>query len=73
MSNAIIPLVVPGIDNTVGPATDVSTLAGTVSIEISGTYRGSYTILGSQDGVLFVPRLWRIASHSRPSPHREQA
>ena len=57
MANAIIQLVVPGIDNTEGPATDVSTLDKTKSVEISGAYQGSYTVLGSQDGTLYVPLL----------------
>lgn len=47
----------PGTDRTDGPATDVSGLVGSKSVEISGTYDGSYIIMGSHDGTHPVPLL----------------
>jgi hypothetical protein len=55
--NQILTLNVPGVDQTEGTPLDVSGLVGDKSIEISGNYNGSYTILGSNDGVLYVPLL----------------
>jgi hypothetical protein len=57
MSNQIITLTVPGLDQSDGPATNVSTFVGNKTVEISGSYVGSYTVLGSHDGLVFVPLL----------------
>lgn len=55
--NQVVNLAVPGTDRTDGPMTDVSGLVGSKSIEISGTYDGSYVIMGSHDGLHPVPLL----------------
>lgn len=55
--NQIVVLNVPGIDQTDGIATDVSSLNPDKSIELSGDYIGQYIILGSHDGVHYVPLL----------------
>lgn len=57
MSNQIITLTVPGIDQSDGPATNVSGLVGSKTVELSGQYAGSYTILGSHDGLSYAPLL----------------
>jgi len=53
--NTVVSLSVPGIDQTDGAATDVSSLNSDKSIEISRDYTGQYIILGSHDGTSFVP------------------
>jgi hypothetical protein len=55
--NQIVSLTVPGNDRADGPSTDVSALVGSKSVEISGTYDGSYVIMGSHDGAHPVPLL----------------
>lgn len=55
--NTVVALNVPGSDQSDGNATDVSGLVGEKSVEISGTYQGSYVIIGSHDGVKYVPLL----------------
>lgn len=55
--NQIVNLPVPASDNTDGAAVDVSGLVGEKSVEISGTYAGSYVVLGSHDGNRYVPVL----------------
>lgn len=40
-----------------GAALDVSGLVADKTVELCGTYNGTYTIMGSHDGVLFVPLL----------------
>ena len=55
--NQISTLVVPGLDQTDGPAFDTSGLVAEKTIQISGDYYGSYTIMGSHDGSLYVPIL----------------
>lgn len=55
--NTVVALTVPGVDQSDGPATDVSGLVGEKSFEISGTYQGSYVIIGSHDGTRYVPLL----------------
>jgi hypothetical protein len=55
--NTIVPLPVPGVDKSEGPAVDVSTLVAEKSVEISGIYVGLYVVLGSHDGINYVPVL----------------
>jgi hypothetical protein len=55
--NQILTLNVPNGYQSDGTPLDVSGLVGDKSIEISGNYDGSYTIYGSNDGVLYVPIL----------------
>lgn len=55
--NQIASLVVPGADRQDGASTDVSALVGRKSVEISGTYEGSYVVMGSHDGLHPVPLL----------------
>lgn len=54
--NQIATLNVPGIDGE-GSATDVSSFTAQKSVEISGDYQGSFTLLGSHDGSTYVPVL----------------
>jgi hypothetical protein len=56
-ANQIVALNVPGIDQTDGAPTDVSTLTADKSIQITGEYDGQYIILGSHDGQRYVPLL----------------
>jgi len=53
--NVIIPLNVPVSDGADGGATDVSGVVGLKSVELSGVFEGTYTILGSHNGVNYVP------------------
>jgi len=53
--NQVVSLPVPGSDQQDGEPVDVSGLVACKSIEISGTYEGTYVIMGSHDGVNFVP------------------
>jgi hypothetical protein len=53
--NTITNLPVPSADKSDGPAVNVSGLQGQKTIELSGTYAGSYWIYGSHDGNLFFP------------------
>jgi len=55
--NQISVLGLPDLDRSDGVALDVSGLVGNKSFQISGTYSGSYTILGSEDGLSYVPLL----------------
>jgi hypothetical protein len=55
MSVAIVPVTVPPSGD--GPAADVSALVGPKTVTLTGSFRGSYTLLASHDGVLFVPVL----------------
>ena len=55
--NQIATLVVPGTEQGDGPALDVSSFIGDKTIEISGSYTGSYTVLGSNDGLTYSPIL----------------
>lgn len=53
----IFSLDVPGQDNTDGIALDVGDMASRKSIQISGIYQGQLIVLGSHDGVHYVPLL----------------
>jgi hypothetical protein len=53
--NTIINLPVPPADKGNGVAVDASGLQAKKTIELSGSYRGSYSIMGSHDGSLFFP------------------
>lgn len=53
--NTILNLPVPPGDKSDGAAVNVSGLQGVKTIELSGTYVGSYWIYGSHDGNLFFP------------------
>jgi len=53
--NLVFTLNVPANDGTDGAATDVSAAVGLKSVEISGAFSGSYIILGSHNGVNYVP------------------
>lgn len=55
--NTIVPLDVPTAARSEGIPTDVSGLVGDKSVEVSGTYDGLYVILGSHDGLSYVPIL----------------
>lgn len=55
MSTSIINVVVPS--SGFGPAADVSTLAGTKTIVLTGRFRGSYVLYGSHDNIGYVPIL----------------
>lgn len=55
--NQIVALSVPTADRSEGAAVDVSSLVARKSVEISGDYKGSYVILGSHDGLKYVPVL----------------
>jgi len=46
---------VPPADKTDGAAVNVSGLQGVKTFEISGSYSGTYSILGSHDGNLYFP------------------
>jgi hypothetical protein len=53
--NTIANLPVPPADKTDGAAVNVSGLQGVKTFEISGSYSGTYSILGSHDGNLYFP------------------
>jgi hypothetical protein len=53
--NTIINLPVPVADKGNGDAVDASGLQAKKTIELSGSYDGSYSILASHDGNLFFP------------------
>lgn len=53
--NTIVNLPANIADKSDGVAVDVSGLQGRKTIEISGSYSGTYSILGSHDGNLFFP------------------
>ena len=55
--NVIASLNVPGVDNADGAPTDVSGMVAEKSVEISGGYQGAYIVLGSHDGLRYVPLL----------------
>ena len=50
----ITPVNVPVPSSGDGPIVDVSALIGPKTVQLSGTYRGYYDLLGSQDGHTFV-------------------
>jgi hypothetical protein len=54
-TNKVLPLDVPSSDNSTGPAVDTSAMEADKTIEITGNYTGTYTVLGSHDGVLYSP------------------
>lgn len=54
-TNIIIPLNVPSGDGSDGTPSNVSGVIGLKSVELSGIFEGSYTILGSHDGSNYVP------------------
>lgn len=55
--NQISSLPVPNTNGQLGARLDVSAMAADKTVEISGTYQGSYTVYGSHDGSLYVPLL----------------
>lgn len=55
MSNAIVTIVVPSSGD--GPIANISSLLGDKTVELSGFYTGSYTLLASHDNSTFVPVL----------------
>jgi hypothetical protein len=52
--NQIVSLTVPS-GNGLGAATNVATMTGNKSVEVFGTYVGRIVLLGSHDGVTYVP------------------
>ena len=55
MSTSIIPVVVPVSGD--GPIADVSSLVGTKTVTLTGTFLGTYTLLASHDNQTFAPVL----------------
>jgi|GEM_PF-2755206 hypothetical protein len=55
MSIAIFPIPVPSSGD--GSPVDISSLAGSKTVTLSGTFKGSYVLLGSHNGVKFSPLL----------------
>lgn len=55
--NQISPLDVPVENGQLGAPLDVSGLVADKTIELSGTYSGSYVVYGSHDGALWAPIL----------------
>jgi len=53
MSITTVSVVVP--DKGDGPASDVSSIVGTKTVQLSGTFDGYYDLLASQDDTTFVP------------------
>lgn len=53
MSISIVNVPVPTSGD--GPIVSVADLVGEKTIELSGTFRGKYLILGTQNGAMFVP------------------
>ena len=53
MSIPVVNVVVPSTGD--GPIADISGLVGAKTVQLSGTFRGRYVLLGSQDGSHFVP------------------
>ena len=54
-SNQIYSLNVPGADNTLGTATDISSLVGKKTFVLAGTYIGKLIVYGSHDGTNYTP------------------
>jgi hypothetical protein len=55
--NQINTLSVPTSISGDGAALDVSGLVADKTVELNGNYNGTYTVMGSHDGTLFVPLL----------------
>jgi hypothetical protein len=55
--NQIASLAVPTSISSDGAALDVSGLVADKTVELCGQYNGTYTIMGSHDGSLYVPLL----------------
>jgi len=55
MSITIVNIPVPSSGD--GPAADVSSLLGEKTVQLAGSFRGSYVLLGSQDNLDYVPIL----------------
>jgi hypothetical protein len=53
--NTILNLPANIADKSDGAPVDVSGLQGTITIELSGNFQGTYSILGSHDGNLYFP------------------
>ena len=53
--NTIVAVPVPTADKSDGAPVDVSGLQGTITVELSGNFQGTYSILGSHDGNLYFP------------------
>jgi|SRR5579872_1245911 len=68
--NTIVNLPAPAGNNTDGAAINVSSLQGRKTLEISGTYQGSYAIMGSHDGNLYFP-LFNFNTGSGPQTIRQ--
>ena len=54
-TNKVLALDVPSSDNSVGNSVDTSDMVGEKTIEITGDYTGSYTVLGSHNGTSYAP------------------
>ena len=53
--NTILNLPANIADKSDGTPVDVSGLQGTITVELSGNFQGTYSILGSHDGSLYFP------------------
>jgi len=53
MSISIVNVVVPSSGD--GPIANIANLVGKKTVELSGTFRGKYILLGTQNGLNFVP------------------
>ena len=68
MGNTIVSLTIPTEDQSFGSASDVSGLVGSKTVELSGTFNGSFIIFGSHDGSSYAPLLVFNSGSGAESP-----